>query len=74
MARHRRVATREQWDKAAKGWNEETPHIRAWLANAMAQMLDRANVRSGARVLDVAAGAGDQTIDIGRRVGPAGSV
>jgi SAM-dependent methyltransferase len=69
-----KAATREQWDKAAQGWNEQTPQIRAWLADATASMLDLADVRSGSRVLDVAAGAGDQTLDIARRVGPSGSV
>lgn len=37
-------------------------------------MLSMAGVQSGARVLDVAAGAGDQTLDIARRVGPSGAV
>ncbi len=37
-------------------------------------MLNMANVKAGARVLDVAAGAGDQTLDIAERVGVNGSV
>ena len=37
-------------------------------------MLDLAGVGQGHRVLDVAAGAGEQTLDIARRVGPGGSV
>lgn len=37
-------------------------------------MLSMAGVRPGARVLDVAAGAGDQTLDIAQRVGPSGGV
>jgi SAM-dependent methyltransferase len=37
-------------------------------------MLAMAKVEVGARVLDVAAGAGDQTLDIAQRVGPAGAV
>jgi len=37
-------------------------------------MLEMAGVRRGARVLDVAAGAGDQTLDIAQRVGPEGFV
>jgi SAM-dependent methyltransferase len=37
-------------------------------------MLDGAGVRAGARVLDVAAGAGGQTLAAARRVGPAGHV
>jgi SAM-dependent methyltransferase len=37
-------------------------------------MLDMAGIKPGARVLDVAAGAGDQTLDIAERVGPQGFV
>ena len=37
-------------------------------------MLDGAQVNAGARVLDIAAGAGDQTLDIARRVGVNGYV
>ncbi len=37
-------------------------------------MLDMAELKPGFRVLDVAAGAGDQTLDIAERIGPRGSV
>ena len=37
-------------------------------------MLDLAEIRTGSRVLDVAAGTGDQTIMAAQRVGPTGSV
>jgi SAM-dependent methyltransferase len=37
-------------------------------------MLDMAGVRVGSRVLDIAAGAGEQTLVAARRVGPAGFV
>jgi SAM-dependent methyltransferase len=67
-------ATLNQWELAAPGWNEHTPQIRAWLANATGAMLGMAGIERGARVLDVAAGAGDQTLDIAERVGPEGSV
>jgi SAM-dependent methyltransferase len=63
-----------QWEQAAPGWNEHSPKIRAWLRPASDAMLAMAGVRPGARVLDVAAGAGDQTLDIAERIGPAGSV
>jgi SAM-dependent methyltransferase len=44
--------------------------------NALAneKMLDLANLRAGNRVLDVAAGTGDQTLMAARRVGPTGYV
>lgn len=69
-----KAATRIQWDKAARSWNDHTPRIRAWLRGSTDAMLDMAGIRRGARVLDVAAGAGDQTLDIAERVGPGGVV
>jgi len=47
---------------------------RAWLGPATELMLDMAGVKSGHRVLDVAAGAGDQTLQAAARVGPRGYV
>ena len=41
---------------------------------ATQMMLDLAEVRSGGRVLDVAAGTGDQTLMAAERVGPTGYV
>jgi ubiquinone/menaquinone biosynthesis C-methylase UbiE len=41
---------------------------------ATERMLDLANIRMGSRVLDVGAGAGDQTLAAARRVGPTGFV
>jgi SAM-dependent methyltransferase len=67
-------AVLQQWQTAATGWNEHTPGIRQWLRAATDAMLGMAGVARGARVLDVAAGAGDQTLDIAERVGPQGSV
>jgi SAM-dependent methyltransferase len=67
-------ASLAQWEQAAMGWNDHSGEIRAWLRPATDAMLAMAGVRPGARVLDVAAGAGDQTLDIAQRVGPSGSV
>ena len=67
-------AMRAQWDRSAGGWNAHTPDIRTWLSQATDAMLDGAGVRVGMTVLDVAAGSGDQTLDIARRVGPSGRV
>jgi SAM-dependent methyltransferase len=46
----------------------------AVLAAATERMLDLAGVDAGDRVLDVAAGTGEQTLAAARRVGPTGSV
>lgn len=48
--------------------------MRDWLQGATTAMLDAAGVGPGLRVLDIAAGTGDQTLDIARRVGPEGRV
>jgi SAM-dependent methyltransferase len=69
-----KAATRAQWDKYAQGWNDNSAQIRDWLREATDAMLEMAEVRPGARVLDVAAGAGDQTLDIAKRVGQSGYV
>ncbi|MEP7183001.1 MAG: class I SAM-dependent methyltransferase [Betaproteobacteria bacterium] len=69
-----KALTREQWDNAAAGWDAHAPQIRAWLSLATDAMLGMASVERGSRVLDVAAGAGDQTLDIAERVGPEGYV
>src|SRR5207249_5850350 len=69
-----KAATRQAWEKSAGGWNSQTRHIHEWLAEATEAMLDSAHITSGMRVLDIAAGAGDQTLDIAQRVGPNGHV
>ena len=66
--------TREQWQTAAEPWHRWGPTVEAWLGQATETMLEMAGVGTGARVLDVAAGAGGQTIAAARRVGSAGYV
>lgn len=67
-------AAARAWDQAAEGWSTSTPIVHAWLRQATAAMLSEARLRPGARVLDLAAGAGDQTKDIALAVGPTGDV
>ena len=66
--------TREQWQTAAEPWYRWGPALEAWLGEATELMLDMAHIGGGSRVLDVAAGAGGQSIAAARRVGPEGSV
>ena len=66
--------TCQQWQAAAPAWNEWAPLLRAWLGPSTEVMLDMAAIAPGCRVLDVAAGAGDQTLQIAERVGAAGHV
>jgi len=69
-----KATTREQWQAAAEAWHRWGPTLHQWLGEATNVMLDMAGIREGQRVLDVAAGAGEQTMVIARRVGPTGSV
>jgi SAM-dependent methyltransferase len=66
--------TRQQWQTAAEAWNRWGPTLSQWLDPATELLLDLAAVGAGDRVLDVAAGAGGQTILAARRVGPRGHV
>lgn len=69
-----KATTREQWQSAAEAWHRWGPTLHQWLGEATNVMLDMADVREGQRVLDVAAGAGEQTIVTAQRVGLTGSV
>lgn len=69
-----KAATREIWNQHARGWSDKSAIIRDWLLEPTAAMIEMADVRPGMRVLDIAAGAGDQTLDLAKRVGPAGYV
>ena len=65
---------RARWDAAASGWDAHTGVIHEWLRRPTEAMLSMAGVVPGARVLDVAAGAGDQTLALAELVGPSGHV
>ncbi len=69
-----KATTRAQWDSAADAWNRWSPLLERWLGPATEMMLDMTHVQTGSRVLDVAAGAGGQTMAAARRVGPTGYV
>jgi ubiquinone/menaquinone biosynthesis C-methylase UbiE len=72
-----RGATRElqqTWEAAAPGWAHWEERFSAGLDDATEQLLDMAEIRPGMRVLDVACGAGSQTLRAARRVGPEGRV
>ncbi len=69
-----KASMRAQWDTAASGWNAHAADIHAWLRKPTEAMCRMAGVRPGARVLDVAAGSGDQTLAVAQEVGSQGYV
>jgi ubiquinone/menaquinone biosynthesis C-methylase UbiE len=65
---------RNTWEGAAPGWAKWEEAFSAGLYEATETLIDMAGVREGMRVLDVACGAGSQTIQVARRVGSNGTV
>ena len=66
--------TRDQWQTAAEAWYRWSPTLHQWLGNATERMLEMAGISKGHRVLDIAAGAGEQSITTAKRVGTNGYV
>lgn len=69
-----KITTRTQWQAAAEAWHRWGPFVGSWLGDATEAMFDLARVGPGCRVLDVAAGAGEQSLAAARCVGPDGHV
>lgn len=66
--------TRDQWQTAAESWYRWSPTLKQWLGKATDKMLEMANISVGHRVLDVAAGAGEQSITTAKKVSATGYV
>lgn len=68
--------TPEKWGRkeSADWWSAGQARRQQTYGAATEIMLDSAGVQPGSRVLDVAAGTGDQTLMAARRVGPTGNV
>ena len=66
--------TFDQWQAAAEAWYRWSPLLHQWLGKATDTMLEMAAVTTGHRVLDIAAGAGEQSITAAKKVGETGYV
>lgn len=65
---------RNQWESAAPGWAKWEDSVDKYAGPATQVMLELAGVVPGARVLDLACGAGSQTLTAARKVGSSGHV
>ena len=65
---------RKTWENAAPGWAKWEQVFSAGLSDATDTLIDMAGIQPGMRVLDLACGAGSQTIQTAKRVGPTGSI
>lgn len=63
MTTHEREDTRPAWDRIARGYDQTNTPTQMWLGN---EGLRRAELRSGMRFLDVAAGSGALSIPAAR--------
>jgi len=68
--------TPEKWGRkeSADRWSAGQAARQQIYGAATEMMLELASIQPGSRVLDVAAGTGDQTLMAARRVGPTGNV
>lgn len=65
---------RNTWESAAPGWAKWEHVLTPAFSSATDALIDMAGIRPGMRILDLACGAGSQTIQAARRVGPNGKV
>lgn len=65
---------RSTWESAAPGWAKWERPFAASLSGATDALIDMAGIRPGMQVLDIACGAGSQSIQAANRVGPNGRV
>ena len=69
-----KYALRKTWETAAPGWAKWEHEFAAGLSAATDTLIEMAGIRPGMRVLDLACGAGSQTIQAAARVGSNGSI
>ena len=67
-------ALRTTWESAASGWAKWEDELSTNLVNVTETLLDQAGVSAGMRVLDLACGAGNQTLAAAKRIGENGCV
>jgi len=65
---------RDTWESAAPGWAKWEEVLAAGLVDVTDAMLDMAGVGADMQVLDLACGAGSQSLRAAERVGPGGCV
>jgi SAM-dependent methyltransferase len=69
-----RAAQHENWDSAAVGWKEWSNFNDRADGHISERLVELADVRSGSRVLDVAAGYGEPALTAARKAGATGRV
>lgn len=65
---------RNTWEAAAPGWAKWEHTFATSFSQATDALIDMAGIRPGMRILDIACGAGSQSLQAAKRVGPRGEV
>lgn len=65
---------KKTWEMAAPGWAKWEHIVAQGFSRATDSLIDMAAITRGMRVLDIACGAGSQSIEVAKRVGPEGHV
>ena len=69
-----RQRQRQQWNSAAMGWRRWSELIDRAASGVSGRLVELAGVERGSRVLDVAAGYGEPSLTVAKKVGAEGSV
>jgi SAM-dependent methyltransferase len=69
-----RAGSRDSWEQAAKGWTKQRALLQASALPVSRRLLERAELRPGHEVLEVAAGLGDTGLLAAELVKPGGRV
>lgn len=69
-----KAVTRDQWNTSGAGYNAWGGTLRKLVHPAGERMMDLAGLTAGSKVLELAAGSGEQTLQLAARVGPGGTV
>jgi SAM-dependent methyltransferase len=69
-----RAGQRRDWGSAAKGWHDWQELILGSTAGVSRRLVELAGIKSGDRVLDVAAGSGEPSLTAAKAVGSEGHV
>jgi SAM-dependent methyltransferase len=69
-----RAKQRDQWNGAAAGWNEWSEFMDEHTGAVSEGLVEKAGIKEGDRVLDVACGYGEPSLTAARKVGPDGAV
>ncbi len=64
----------EFWNNAAPGWNQMVSMLERAAQHVSDRLVELARLGPGARVIDIASGAGDPALTAARKVGPTGMV